>query len=194
MMRMSSMPARAASSTTYWIAGLSTTGSISLGCAFVTGRNRVPSPAAGITALRTFIDHLGPRGRAPHRCGAVAPPLCHHCTEWTVLDILGTPSRRVPALPEPSMPTYEYRCKDCGEHLEVVQSFTDDALTECPACGGTLRKVFGNIGITFKGSGFYKTDSRKAASSASKSSNSDSATESTSSGDAKPSTPSEGST
>jgi putative FmdB family regulatory protein len=58
------------------------------------------------------------------------------------------------------MPTYEYRCKDCGEHLEVVQAFTDDPLTECPACGGPLRKVFGNIGITFKGSGFYKTDSR----------------------------------
>jgi putative FmdB family regulatory protein len=58
------------------------------------------------------------------------------------------------------MPTYEYRCKDCGEHLEVVQAFTDDALTECPACKGQLRKVFGNIGITFKGSGFYKTDSR----------------------------------
>lgn len=58
------------------------------------------------------------------------------------------------------MPTYEYRCKDCGEHLEVVQSFKDDALTECPACGGGLRKVFGNIGITFKGSGFYRTDSR----------------------------------
>ncbi len=58
------------------------------------------------------------------------------------------------------MPTYEYRCKDCGEPLEVVQSFTDDALTECPGCGGTLRKVFGNVGIAFKGSGFYKTDSR----------------------------------
>lgn len=58
------------------------------------------------------------------------------------------------------MPTYEYACKSCGEHLEVVQSFKDDGLTECPACGGTLRKVFGNIGITFKGSGFYKTDSR----------------------------------
>jgi putative FmdB family regulatory protein len=58
------------------------------------------------------------------------------------------------------MPTYEYACKNCGEHLEVVQSFMDSALTECPACGGTLRKVFGNIGITFKGSGFYKTDSR----------------------------------
>lgn len=58
------------------------------------------------------------------------------------------------------MPTYEYACKSCGEHLEVVQSFKDKALTECPACGGDLRKVFGNIGITFKGSGFYRTDSR----------------------------------
>ncbi len=58
------------------------------------------------------------------------------------------------------MPTYEYRCRNCGEHLEVVQSFTDDALTSCPACGGELRKVFGNVGIVFKGSGFYKTDSR----------------------------------
>lgn len=63
------------------------------------------------------------------------------------------------------MPTYEYRCKDCGEHLEVVQSFQDDALTECPACGGSLRKVFGSIGISFKGSGFYKTDSRSGSSS-----------------------------
>lgn len=58
------------------------------------------------------------------------------------------------------MPTYEYACKSCGEHLEVVQSFKDDPLTECPNCGGSLRKVFGNIGIAFKGSGFYKTDSR----------------------------------
>jgi putative FmdB family regulatory protein len=56
------------------------------------------------------------------------------------------------------MPTYEYACKGCGEHLEVVQSFKDEALTVCPACGGPLRKVFGNIGITFKGSGFYRTD------------------------------------
>jgi putative FmdB family regulatory protein len=58
------------------------------------------------------------------------------------------------------MPTYEYACTSCGEHLEVVQSFRDDSLTECPACGGPLRKVFGSIGIVFKGSGFYKTDSR----------------------------------
>ncbi|HUR18935.1 MAG TPA: FmdB family zinc ribbon protein [Acidimicrobiales bacterium] len=61
------------------------------------------------------------------------------------------------------MPTYEYACRSCGEHLEVVQSFTDEPLTECPACGGTLRKVFGAIGIAFKGSGFYKTDSRTGA-------------------------------
>src|SRR5579875_4233097 len=61
------------------------------------------------------------------------------------------------------MPTYEYACKSCGEHLEVVQSFKDDPLTTCPACGGLLRKVFGSIGISFKGSGFYKTDSRQSA-------------------------------
>jgi putative FmdB family regulatory protein len=60
------------------------------------------------------------------------------------------------------MPTYEYACKNCGEHLEVVQSFKDDPLTTCPNCGGDLRKVFGSIGIAFKGSGFYKTDSRPA--------------------------------
>jgi len=58
------------------------------------------------------------------------------------------------------MPTYEYACKSCGEHLEVVQSFKDDPLTTCPNCSGELRKVFGSIGIAFKGSGFYKTDSR----------------------------------
>lgn len=58
------------------------------------------------------------------------------------------------------MPTYEYRCKACGLELEVVQSFTDEALTTCEACGGPLRKVFGNVGIAFKGSGFYKNDSR----------------------------------
>jgi putative FmdB family regulatory protein len=79
------------------------------------------------------------------------------------------------------MPTYEYRCKECGEHLEVVQSFKDDALTTCPNCGGNLRKVFGNIGITFKGTGFYKTDSRPAAKSESSSSSSESSSSSSSS-------------
>jgi putative FmdB family regulatory protein len=62
------------------------------------------------------------------------------------------------------MPTYEYACKNCGEHIEVVQSFKDDPLTTCPNCGGELRKVFGSIGIAFKGSGFYKTDSRSSSS------------------------------
>ena len=58
------------------------------------------------------------------------------------------------------MPTYQYACTACGESLEAVQSFTDAALTECPACGGALRKVFSAVGVVFKGSGFYKTDSR----------------------------------
>ena len=62
------------------------------------------------------------------------------------------------------MPTYEYACKACSEHLEVVQSFKDDPLTEGPHCKGELRKVFSPIGIAFKGSGFYKTDSRSSAS------------------------------
>lgn len=64
------------------------------------------------------------------------------------------------------MPTYEYACTSCGEHVEVVQSFRDDPLTTCPACGGPLRKVFGSIGVVFKGSGFYKTDSRSGKSAA----------------------------
>ncbi|MEA3020477.1 MAG: hypothetical protein QOI47_2001 [Actinomycetota bacterium] len=68
------------------------------------------------------------------------------------------------------MPTYEYRCKTCGHELEVQQSFTDEPLRECPACQGELRKVFGNIAVTFKGSGFYKTDSRSKSSSSSGSS------------------------
>ena len=70
------------------------------------------------------------------------------------------------------MPTYEYRCRSCGHELEVVQSFSDDALTECPNCQGQLRKVFGSIGVTFKGTGFYKNDSRSSGSSTSTSSGS----------------------
>ena len=61
------------------------------------------------------------------------------------------------------MPTYEYVCRSCDTHLEVVQRFDEAALTECPSCGGALRKAFGNIGIVFKGSGFYKNDSRSVA-------------------------------
>ena len=60
------------------------------------------------------------------------------------------------------MPTYEYRCKSCDHQFDVVQAFSDDNLTVCPECDGVLKKVFGNVGITFKGSGFYKTDSRSA--------------------------------
>lgn len=58
------------------------------------------------------------------------------------------------------MPTYEYVCRNCGHDLEVVQSIHDPSLTECPECGGALRKLFGNVGVHFKGSGFYRTDSR----------------------------------
>lgn len=58
------------------------------------------------------------------------------------------------------MPTYQYSCTECGHFLEAVQKFTDDALTDCPECDGRLRKVFNAVGVVFKGSGFYRTDSR----------------------------------
>jgi putative FmdB family regulatory protein len=66
------------------------------------------------------------------------------------------------------VPTYEYACAECGERLEAVQKFTDDPLTVCPACGGKLRKLFSPVGIVFKGSGFYRNDSRVSASNGSK--------------------------
>ena len=97
------------------------------------------------------------------------------------------------------MPTYEYRCKDCGQDLEVQQAFTDDALTECPACGGALKKKFGSVGIAFKGSGFYKNDSRggtstsTAASTSTDSSGSSSDASSSSSSDSSSSSGSNGS-
>jgi len=62
------------------------------------------------------------------------------------------------------VPTYQYTCTECGEPLEAVQKFTDAPLTVCPACGGRLRKVFSAVGIVFKGSGFYRTDSRNGSS------------------------------
>ncbi|MEU4465703.1 FmdB family zinc ribbon protein [Streptomyces sp. NPDC024017] len=65
------------------------------------------------------------------------------------------------------MPTYQYQCTACGEGLEAVQKFTDDALTECPNCQGRLKKVFSAVGIVFKGSGFYRNDSRGSSSSSS---------------------------
>ncbi|MFG2474184.1 FmdB family zinc ribbon protein [Streptomyces fagopyri] len=65
------------------------------------------------------------------------------------------------------MPTYQYQCTECGEGLEAVQKFTDNALTECPNCGGRLKKVFSAVGIVFKGSGFYRNDSRGSSSTSS---------------------------
>ncbi|MFE1774494.1 FmdB family zinc ribbon protein [Streptomyces sp. NPDC059008] len=96
------------------------------------------------------------------------------------------------------MPTYQYQCTECGEGLEAVQKFTDDALTECPSCNGRLKKVFSAVGIVFKGSGFYRNDSRGASSSSSPAksspsssgtSSSDSAGSSSSSSDSASSTP-----
>ncbi|MFH8733660.1 MULTISPECIES: FmdB family zinc ribbon protein [unclassified Streptomyces] len=70
------------------------------------------------------------------------------------------------------MPTYQYQCTECGEGLEAVQKFTDDALTVCPSCDGRLKKVFSAVGIVFKGSGFYRNDSRGSSSSSSPASSS----------------------
>ena len=79
------------------------------------------------------------------------------------------------------MPTYAYRCKDCGHAFDAVQAFTDNALTECPACGGVLRKQYGSVGVSFKGSGFYRTDSRSGTGSAGGSTSDSAAGSSTSS-------------
>ncbi|HWM34268.1 MAG TPA: FmdB family zinc ribbon protein [Pseudolysinimonas sp.] len=60
------------------------------------------------------------------------------------------------------MPTYSYRCTECGTAFDIQQAFTDDSLTECPTCQGRLRKLYNTVGVTFNGSGFYRTDSRAA--------------------------------
>ena len=70
------------------------------------------------------------------------------------------------------MPTYSYACTECGNRFDEVQSFSDDALTTCPKCSGRLRKLFGNVGVVFKGSGFYRNDSRETAKSSSSASSS----------------------
>jgi putative FmdB family regulatory protein len=70
------------------------------------------------------------------------------------------PLGRLSERAENVVPTYQYQCTQCGAALEVIQSFSDDALTECPECAGRLRKVFNAVGIVFKGSGFYRNDSR----------------------------------
>ena len=99
------------------------------------------------------------------------------------------------------MPTYQYACTECGHEFEAVQKFSDDALTECPTCTGKLRKVFSAVGVVFKGSGFYRTDSRagaakaesgassKSSDSSSSGSSSDSSSSSSSSSTTSSSTP-----
>ena len=98
------------------------------------------------------------------------------------------------------MPVYAYGCKDCGHAFDIRQSFSDDALTECPECGGQLRKKFNTVGVVFKGSGFYRNDSRSDAktsgsngsdSSASSSSSSDSSSSSSGSSEKAASTAAE---
>jgi putative FmdB family regulatory protein len=78
------------------------------------------------------------------------------------------------------MPTYAYACRECGHRFDAVQSFADPTLTECPVCGGPLRKEYGSIGVTFNGSGFYRTDSRAAAKSGGGESSSSSGSDSSS--------------
>ena len=72
------------------------------------------------------------------------------------------------------MPTYSYACTECGNRFDEVQAFSDDALTTCPKCSGRLRKLFGNVGVVFKGSGFYRNDSRETSKSSASSSSSSS--------------------
>ena len=84
------------------------------------------------------------------------------------------------------MPTYSYACTECDNRFDIVQAFSDDALTKCEKCSGRLRKLFGNVGVVFKGSGFYRNDSREASknsSGGSSSSSSSSSSESSSSSD-----------
>ena len=94
---------------------------------------------------------------------------------------------------EPTVPTYQYACTACDHRFEEVQSFTDPSLTECPECAGRLRKLYGSVGVVFKGSGFYRTDSRAKSSSSTGSSDSGSKEKteskpSSSGGDKSPST------
>src|SRR5690242_21949672 len=102
---------------------------------------------------------------------------------FSVCRTIGSRQRRVPATPaRGTVPTYQYSCTECGHFFEQFQSFSDDALTECPECQGRLRKVFNAVGVVFKGSGFYRTDSRA---SADKGSSAGSSTGSSSSGEKK---------
>ena len=91
------------------------------------------------------------------------------------------------------MPTYSYSCTECGNRFDAVQAFSDDALTTCPKCSGKLRKLFGSVGVVFKGSGFYRTDSRDSSKSSSNGKSSDGSSSATSSSDKGSSTSSDSS-
>ncbi|WP_030235478.1 FmdB family zinc ribbon protein [Streptomyces sp. NRRL S-350] len=91
------------------------------------------------------------------------------------------------------MPTYQYQCTECGNGLEAVQKFTDEALTTCPDCQGRLRKVFSAVGVVFKGSGFYRTDSRSSSTSSVSSGSSSTTSTSTTSSTPSPATSGTGS-
>ena len=112
-------------------------------------------------------------GRGDHLFGIIGSQcqrvLTHTGSRHKVLDVS-----------ELSVPTYQYQCNDCGEAIEVVQKFSDDSLTVCPSCDGSLRKLYNAVGIVFKGSGFYRNDSR-GTSSSSTASSSDSSNSSSSS-------------
>ncbi|MFT7839548.1 zinc ribbon domain-containing protein [Saccharothrix sp. BKS2] len=87
------------------------------------------------------------------------------------------------------MPTYQYACTECDHRFEAVQSFSDSALTECPQCSGRLRKLYGAVGVVFKGSGFYRTDSRASSSAAASSSKGESKGDSKSESSSSPASP-----
>ena len=84
------------------------------------------------------------------------------------------------------MPTYQYSCTECGHFFEAVQSFSEDSLTVCPECSGRLRKVYNAVGVVFKGSGFYRTDSRASSSEGASSSTTESTPKTETKSDSKP--------
>jgi putative FmdB family regulatory protein len=92
------------------------------------------------------------------------------------------------------VPTYSYACTECGNRFDVVQAFTDDALTTCEKCSGRLRKLFNSVGVVFKGSGFYRTDSRESAKSSTNGSATSSSSTNGSNGSDKSSSPEKAST
>jgi putative FmdB family regulatory protein len=128
--------------------------------------------------LRIVTDYPQ-RSDDQHGCGYVEGSRVRVCStvpyHWQ--SPAASASRTAPAAPsaartrqlrpeDPALPTYQYRCTECGHSFEQFQSFTDDALTVCPECGGRLRKMFNAVGVVFKGSGFYRTDSRESSTSA----------------------------